>query len=65
MNTSKETIEKENNYKALLLYVLVGGSCLINLINYMENIKFNNELQKQIKLCKKMIEKNKNFKVET
>jgi DMSO reductase anchor subunit len=65
MYTSKETISRENTYKAFLLYGLVGGCCLINLINYMETIKFNKELQKQIKLCKKMIYKKKILEVET
>ena len=65
MYTSKETISRENTYKAFLLYGLIGGCCLINLINYMETIRFNKELQKQIKLCKKMIYKKKSLEVET
>ena len=45
MDKTKETISRENTYKAFLLYGLVGGCCLINIINYMETAKFNRELE--------------------
>lgn len=65
MDKTRETISRENTYKAFLLYGLVGGCCLVNIINYMETIKFNKELQNQIKFCKKMIEKKNKINVET
>ena len=65
MDKNKETISRENTYKAFLLYGLVGGCCLINIVNYMETNRFNRELQTQIKLCKKMIDRKKNLKIET
>ena len=64
MYKNKETIAKENTYKAFLLYALVGGAAIINIVNYMETCKFNNELQKQIKLCKKIIKKREKLHVE-
>ena len=64
MYKNKETISKENTYKAFLIYSLVAGVGLISIVNYMENCKFNNELQKQIKLCKKMIKKREKLHVE-
>lgn len=56
---NKEEITRNITYKAILLYSLVGGCCIINIINLMETRKFNNDLQKQIKLCKKMIKNKK------
>ena len=51
-------------FRAILLYTLVGGCCLINIMNYIETLKFNKELKKQCRLCKKMLIKKKKIQIE-
>lgn len=58
MSLTREEINRSNSYKALLLYSLIGGCCVLNYMNYIETVNFNKELKKQVKICKKLL-KNK------
>ena len=58
----KETENRELTYKAFLLYTLLGGCCLINLMNYFETCRFNDNLKSQVLLCHKILKK-KNLKI--
>lgn len=51
-------------FRAILLYTLVGGCCVINILNYIETLKFNKELKKQCRLCKKMLIKKQKIQIE-
>ena len=53
----KETENRELTYKAFLLYTLLGGCCLINLMNYFETYRFNNILKSQVLLCHQLYKK--------
>lgn len=61
MYTEKEKIEKEDCYKAFVIYGIIGVVCIVNIFNVLENKKFSNELTKQIKLCKKMLNKREKY----
>ena len=65
MENNKQQNIREITYRAFLLYGLIGGVCLINLLSYMETVKFNKELKKQCRLSRKMLyKKNNNLKPE-
>ena len=61
---NKENTTRTLTYKALLLYSLVGGCFILNLLNYLELVKFNNELSKNIDFYKKIHKKKKKISVE-
>ena len=58
MNIDREGIKNLNTYKALLLYSLIAGCCLLNYLNYLETHNFNKELKKQIRICRQLLKKN-------